>query len=47
MLKLESEINSTDSDMKQLNEKIAVGFRTVVDLEGLSHRLFQKYNSFI
>lgn len=47
MLKLESEITNTDSDMKQLNERIAVGFRAVVDLEGLSHRLFQKYNSFI
>ena len=33
--------------MKKLNETIQHGFRAVVDLNGLSHRLFQKYNSFI
>ena len=34
-------------DNKKLNETITHGFRAVVDLNGLSHRLFQKYNSFI
>ena len=33
--------------MKKLNETIQHGFRAVVDLNGLSHRLFQKYHSFI
>ena len=33
--------------MKKLNDTITHGFRAVVDLNGLSHRLFQKYNSFI
>jgi peptidoglycan hydrolase CwlO-like protein len=40
ILKIENEIKGTDSDMKQLNEKIVQGFRAVVDLDGLSHRLF-------
>jgi len=47
MLKIEQEVTKKDKEMKKLNENIQHGFRAVVDLNGLSHRLFQKYHSFI
>ena len=47
MLKMEQEVIKKNEEMKKLNETILHGFRAVVDLNGLSHRLFQKYHSFI
>lgn len=47
MLKMEQEVIQKDQEMKKFNDTITHGFRAVVDLNGLSHRLFQKYNSFI
>ena len=47
MNKLENQVLKQDQEMKSLNESITHGFRAVVDLNGLSHRLFQKYNTFI
>ena len=44
---MEQEVIQKDQEMKKLNDTITHGFRAVVDLNGLSHRLFQKYNSFI
>lgn len=47
MLKLEQEVVVKDQEMKQVNDVVQRGLGAAVDLNGLSHRLFQKYNNFI
>ena len=36
-----------DSKMKRLHEQVAVGFTQVVEVDNLSHRLFEKCSKYI
>lgn len=47
MLRLEREVKVKDQEMKQINDTVSGGLRSAIELNGLSHRLFDKYNDFI
>ena len=47
MLKLEQEVKTKDQEMKTINDTVSGGLRSAIELNGLSHRLFAKYNDFI
>ena len=47
ILRLDLEVRNKDAEMKQTQEQVSSGLRSAIELNGLSHRLFQKYNDFI
>jgi len=47
MLRLETEVRGKDQEMKKKNDDVSGGLRSAIELNGLSHRLFNKYNDFI
>ena len=47
MMRLDLEVRNKDAEMKQTQEQVSSGLRSAIELNGLSHRLFQKYNDFI
>ena len=47
MFQLQQVVAQTDNEMKKLNEQVLHGFRAVVDVNGLSHKLFGRYLIFV
>lgn len=47
IVRCESEIQSKDSKMKRFHEQVSVGYTQVVEVDNLSHRLFEKCLKYI
>ena len=47
MFTIENEVLKKNQEMKLIDEKVRVALKNAIDLDGLSHKIFQKYFNFI